>query len=101
MYSVSISYPLSIHLQIILMSATIDSKLFANYFSLPIGDTLHPAPVLEVKGKTYRVTEFYADDLEELGYVCSLSLNLLSFLVLRCIILFNTTNGNYEWFDDI
>ena len=51
------------------MSATIDSKLFAEYFSVPIGDELSPAPVLSVQGRTYEVNEFYLDDLRQLGEV--------------------------------
>ena len=48
------------------MSATIDSRLFANYFAVPVGDQLCPSPVLTIKGRTYKVSEFYLDDLREL-----------------------------------
>lgn len=50
------------------MSATIDPAHFAKYFSLPIGDRLYPAPVLEVEKSTnFKVEVFYINALGELG----------------------------------
>ncbi len=51
--------------QIIVMSATINTKLFADYFAQPVGRNLEPAPVvniLEVK-RPYRLTEHYLDEV--------------------------------------
>ncbi|XP_033127174.1 ATP-dependent RNA helicase A-like isoform X2 [Anneissia japonica] len=51
-------------LRIILMSATIDIKLFSNYF----GD----CPVLEVQGRAYSVQEYFLEDIVQmLGFVPS------------------------------
>ena len=52
--------------KVILMSATIDSELFARYFARPIAGILEKAPVLEIKGRSYEVSEYYLEDLEEL-----------------------------------
>jgi HrpA-like RNA helicase len=51
------------------MSATIDSQMFANYFSVPVGDTLSPSPILTVQGRTYKVSQFFLDHLTELADV--------------------------------
>ncbi|ESP02791.1 hypothetical protein LOTGIDRAFT_110746, partial [Lottia gigantea] len=51
------------NVKVILMSATLDSKQFAQYFALPIRDKLEPAPVVNVEGRVFRVSEFYANDL--------------------------------------
>ncbi|KAK2190456.1 hypothetical protein NP493_81g02000 [Ridgeia piscesae] len=53
--------------KIILMSATIDSQLFAQYFSLPVRGVLEPAPVMTVQGQSYTVSEYYLEDLHPLG----------------------------------
>ena len=60
--------------EVILMSATIDSQLFANYFSVAVGDKLSPSPILSVQGRTYKVSEFYLDHLIELADVSIVSL---------------------------
>ena len=57
------------------MSATIDSDLFAGYFSRPVGGKSEKAPVYKVQGQIYDVAEFYLEDLAELGAVCTLLLN--------------------------
>ena len=41
-------------LRIILMSATIDTTLFSNYFN--------NCPIIEVPGRAYPVTEYYLED---------------------------------------
>jgi len=51
------------HVKIILMSATIDTSVFANYFALPVMNRLEPAPVVSVGSTNYPVPEFFADDL--------------------------------------
>ena len=51
------------------MSATIQTKVFARYYSVPVGDRLYPCPILKVKGRTYEVKEFYLEDLRKLGEV--------------------------------
>lgn len=52
-----------------MMSATFESDLFGQYFAVPIRDRLEPAIVLSVEGKAYNVSEYYADDLTQLGEV--------------------------------
>ena len=51
------------------MSATFDSDMFAQYFALPVQDQLEPAPIVSVEGKPFKVTEYYAEDLQQLGEV--------------------------------
>lgn len=46
------------------MSATIDCKQFAEYFSTVIKGRVFPAYVFEVDGRTHRIDEFYMDDLQ-------------------------------------
>ena len=51
------------------MSATFDSEMFAQYFALPVRDRLEQAPVVDVEGRPFKVLEFYAEDLVQLGEV--------------------------------
>ena len=51
------------------MSATLDSDLFANYFAQPIGEVFEPAPVISVEGSIFSVSEYYVEDLKQLGPV--------------------------------
>ncbi|KAH9490788.1 ATP-dependent RNA helicase tdrd9 [Bulinus truncatus] len=53
----------SSHVKIILMSATFDTGIFAEYFALPIGNHLEKAPVITIDATHHTVSEFYADDL--------------------------------------
>ena len=59
------------HTRVVLMSATFDSDMFAQYFALPVQDQLEPAPIVSVEGKPFKVTEYYAEDLQQLGEVCN------------------------------
>ncbi|NXN95926.1 TDRD9 helicase, partial [Rhinopomastus cyanomelas] len=52
--------------KVILMSASIDCKEFADYFALPVHDGLSPVCVFKVEGKSYVVKEYYLDDLEDI-----------------------------------
>ncbi|KAL4656333.1 putative ATP-dependent RNA helicase TDRD9 [Arapaima gigas] len=52
--------------KVILMSATINCKEFAEYFSTPILGQMAPAYVFEVEGASYTVEEYYLDDLHSL-----------------------------------
>ncbi|KAL4238351.1 ATP-dependent RNA helicase tdrd9 [Mactra antiquata] len=61
------------HTKVVLMSATIDSPMFAEYFSMPVLDMLEPAPVVDVEGKPYNVLESYAENLVQLGPIPPLS----------------------------
>ncbi|KAG1700906.1 ATP-dependent RNA helicase TDRD9 [Nymphon striatum] len=61
--------------KVILMSATINTKMFAEYFSMPVGNRLEPAPVIEIEGKSYTVSEFYLNDLQPLGNLPTLSID--------------------------
>lgn len=59
------------------MSATMEGDVFADYFSVKVAGHLLPAPIVLVEGRMYTVTEFYLDDLKQLG---SVSLCLLACL---------------------
>ncbi|XP_029900943.1 ATP-dependent RNA helicase TDRD9 isoform X2 [Myripristis murdjan] len=54
------------YVKIILMSATINCRQFAEYFSTPIRGKMNPAYVFEVEGSPYAIEEFYLDDLRSL-----------------------------------
>ncbi|XP_049467979.1 ATP-dependent RNA helicase TDRD9 isoform X4 [Panthera uncia] len=49
--------------KIILMSATISCKEFADYFAVPVQNKMNPAYVFEVEGKPHSIEESYLDDL--------------------------------------
>lgn len=55
------------------MSATIDTVRFAEYFTTPRADrnfNMYPAPIIHIEKKnSFRVIEFYADNLENLSSV--------------------------------
>lgn len=56
--------------KVILMSATIEPSHFAKYFSLPLGDILVPAPVLEIQQHTpFKVDEYFIEKLSPLGNI--------------------------------
>ncbi|GFR80110.1 hypoxia-inducible HIG-1 [Elysia marginata] len=58
------------HVKIIVTSATFDTQVFAQYFALPVGGCLEPAPVIQVGTVHHQVSEFFADDLtSKLGEV--------------------------------
>ncbi|XP_077411546.1 ATP-dependent RNA helicase TDRD9 [Vanacampus margaritifer] len=59
------------YVKIILMSATINCRQFAEYFSLPVRGKMSPAYVFEVEGTPYGIEDFYLDDLEDLCLVKS------------------------------
>ena len=54
-------------LQVILMSATIESDLFSMYFAVPVRGRVEGAPVISVDGKSFAVVESYLDDLRDIG----------------------------------
>uniref|UniRef100_A0A8C9XHK6 ATP-dependent RNA helicase TDRD9 n=1 Tax=Sander lucioperca TaxID=283035 RepID=A0A8C9XHK6_SANLU len=56
----------SCYVKIILMSATINCRQFAEYFGTPIRGKMNPAYVFEVEGAPYAIEEFYLDDLQKL-----------------------------------
>ena len=66
--------------KIVLMSATMDTELFASYFSTNIDGEEHRCPSLSVPGRTFPVKERYLDSvLSELGATySSTELQLLS-----------------------
>ncbi|KAK8009708.1 beta-hexosaminidase [Apiospora arundinis] len=51
--------------KVVLMSATLDSELFANYFGSPCGEgsALVPAPSISVPGRTFSVQARYLDEI--------------------------------------
>nr|XP_046268052.1 ATP-dependent RNA helicase TDRD9 isoform X1 [Scatophagus argus] len=54
------------YVKIILMSATINCRQIAEYFSTPVRGKINPAYVFEVEGAPYAIEEFYLDDLHSL-----------------------------------
>ncbi|XP_075282799.1 ATP-dependent RNA helicase TDRD9 [Opisthocomus hoazin] len=52
--------------KVILMSASINCKEFAEYFAIPIGNSLTPACIFKVEGKPYAIKEYYLDDLKHI-----------------------------------
>ncbi|XP_035529737.1 ATP-dependent RNA helicase TDRD9 [Morone saxatilis] len=54
------------YVKIILMSATINCRQFAEYFGTQIRGKMNPAYVFEVEGEPYAIEEFYLDDLHRL-----------------------------------
>uniref|UniRef100_A0A8C8R6E9 ATP-dependent RNA helicase TDRD9 n=1 Tax=Pelusios castaneus TaxID=367368 RepID=A0A8C8R6E9_9SAUR len=55
--------------KVILMSATINCKEFADYFAVPIRNKLNPAYVFEVEGKPYAIEEYYLNDLKHISHI--------------------------------
>ncbi|XP_037756977.2 ATP-dependent RNA helicase TDRD9 [Chelonia mydas] len=55
--------------KVILMSATINCKEFADYFVVPIRNKLNPAYVFEVEGKPYAIEEYYLNDLRHISHI--------------------------------
>ncbi|CDQ56175.1 unnamed protein product [Oncorhynchus mykiss] len=51
------------YIKVILMSATINCREFAEYFGTPIRSQMNPAYVFEVEGAPYAIEEFYLEDL--------------------------------------
>ncbi|XP_034432345.1 ATP-dependent RNA helicase TDRD9 isoform X2 [Hippoglossus hippoglossus] len=54
------------YVKIILMSATINCRQFAEYFGTLIRGKMNPAYVFEVEGAPFAIKEFYLDDLQNL-----------------------------------
>ncbi|XP_071069675.1 ATP-dependent RNA helicase TDRD9 isoform X2 [Dasypus novemcinctus] len=54
--------------KVILMSATINCKEFADYFAVPVQNKMSPAYVFEVEGKPHSIEEYYLDDLVPLHH---------------------------------
>ncbi|NXA39418.1 TDRD9 helicase, partial [Eudromia elegans] len=52
--------------KVILMSASINCKEFAEYFAIPVHNRLNPAYIFEVEGKPYAIEEYYLDDLKHI-----------------------------------
>ncbi|NWJ04029.1 TDRD9 helicase, partial [Crypturellus undulatus] len=52
--------------KVILMSASINCKEFAEYFAIPVHNKLNPAYIFEVEGKPYAIEEYYLDDLKHI-----------------------------------
>ncbi|XP_038599213.1 ATP-dependent RNA helicase TDRD9 isoform X2 [Tachyglossus aculeatus] len=49
--------------KVILMSATINYREFADYFAIPFRNKMNPASVYEVQGTPHSIEEFYLNDL--------------------------------------
>ncbi|XP_036100810.1 ATP-dependent RNA helicase TDRD9 [Molossus molossus] len=50
--------------KVILMSATINCREFADYFAVPVQNKMNPAYVFEVAGQPHSIEEYYLGDLE-------------------------------------
>ncbi|XP_053451665.1 ATP-dependent RNA helicase TDRD9 isoform X3 [Nycticebus coucang] len=62
--------------KVVLMSATINCKEFADYFAVPVQNKMNPAYVFEVEGKPHSIEEHYLEDLGPIHH-CRLSPHLL------------------------
>lgn len=51
------------------MSATVESSLFSNYFSILINGKPEGCPVISVDGKLFRISKYYFEDVEGLSEV--------------------------------
>lgn len=73
--------------KVILMSATIDVKKFADYFSMRVRNKLVPAPVIKISQmRCFQIYTYYLDELNDLGAVSEnlstqviLSITLIAF----------------------
>ncbi|XP_006879224.1 PREDICTED: putative ATP-dependent RNA helicase TDRD9 [Elephantulus edwardii] len=54
--------------KVILMSATINCKEFADYFAVPVQNRMKPAYIFEVEGKPHAIEEYYLNDLEHIHH---------------------------------
>uniref|UniRef100_A0A9L0SBP7 RNA helicase n=1 Tax=Equus caballus TaxID=9796 RepID=A0A9L0SBP7_HORSE len=54
--------------KVVLMSATINCKDFADYFAVPVQNKMNPAYVFEVEGKPHSIEEYYLNDLEHVHH---------------------------------
>ncbi|TRZ24453.1 hypothetical protein HGM15179_002660 [Zosterops borbonicus] len=59
-------YTNSQSVKIILMSASINSKELADYFTLPVHNGLNPVCIFKVEGRPFAVEEYYLDDLKDM-----------------------------------
>lgn len=62
------SFPRRSLLQVVLMSATINCREFADYFAVPVQNKMNPAYVFEVEGKPFSIEEYYLNDLEHVHH---------------------------------
>lgn len=60
---------LNFNAQVILMSATFETDIFALYFAVRISGRMELAPVVAVEGRSFPVTEFYLDDVRDVAEV--------------------------------
>nr|XP_020767519.1 putative ATP-dependent RNA helicase TDRD9 isoform X2 [Odocoileus virginianus texanus] len=54
--------------KVVLMSATINCREFADYFAVPVQNKMNPAYVFEVGGKPFSIEEYYLNDLEHIHH---------------------------------
>ncbi|CAL4066121.1 unnamed protein product, partial [Meganyctiphanes norvegica] len=52
--------------KVILMSATIDSNKFSQYFRYPVMGSLYPAPIIAVSKPIFQIQEWYRDQLGDI-----------------------------------
>ncbi|XP_021099398.1 putative ATP-dependent RNA helicase TDRD9 isoform X3 [Heterocephalus glaber] len=52
--------------KVVLMSATINCKEFADYFAVPVQNKMNPAYVFEVEGVPHSIEEYYLNDLQHI-----------------------------------
>ncbi|XP_011376782.1 ATP-dependent RNA helicase TDRD9 [Pteropus vampyrus] len=54
--------------KVVLMSATINCKEFADYFAVPVQNKMKPAHIFEVEGQPHSIEECYLGDLEHIHH---------------------------------
>uniref|UniRef100_A0A3Q1LTL4 ATP-dependent RNA helicase TDRD9 n=1 Tax=Bos taurus TaxID=9913 RepID=A0A3Q1LTL4_BOVIN len=54
--------------KVVLMSATINCREFADYFAVPVQNKMSPAYIFEVEGKPFSIEEYYLNDLEHVHH---------------------------------
>ncbi|NXG70597.1 TDRD9 helicase, partial [Baryphthengus martii] len=69
--------------KVILMSASINCKEFADYFALPVHNDLNPACIFKVEGKPYSIKEYYLDDLKNVVHFKLPSQNIEEPVIIR------------------
>ena len=88
------------------MSATAESEKFAKYFSIPIRGRLQEAPIIPIEGRTYKISEYYLEDLRSLGDLPfveedrpGISYELMD-LVVKLIVKFDNIEADERQFKD-
>ena len=71
------SFHVFLPVQVILMSATVDSFAYTRYFASRTPRGVELAPAISVQGRTYRVIDFCLDDIKHVGEVCEVFMKIM------------------------